>query len=95
MSGWSSNSKYAFLGSLRSSAQLISYEIVMLLTLLPVFIKTESMNLISIVLSQKDCMNIYFFFPCFLLCFITILAETNRVPFDLPEAESELVSGYM
>ena len=94
MSGWSSNSKYAFLGSLRSSAQLISYEIVMLLTILPLFLKAESINLITVVLSQNYSMNVFLFFPCFVLCFITILAETNRVPFDLPEAESELVSGY-
>jgi NADH-quinone oxidoreductase subunit H len=94
MSGWSSNSKYAFLGSLRSSAQLISYEIVMMLTLLPLFIKAESINLVEIVLDQQYSSNIFLFFPCFLLCFITLLAETNRVPFDLPEAESELVSGY-
>lgn len=95
MSGWSSNSKYAFLGSLRSSAQLISYEIVMLLTILPVFMKAESINLVTIVISQTYNFNLFLFFPCFILCFITLLAETNRVPFDLPEAESELVSGYM
>lgn len=66
----------------------------MMLTLLPVFIKAESINLVEIVLDQQYSMNIFLFFPCYLLCFITLLAETNRVPFDLPEAESELVSGY-
>jgi len=94
MSGWSSNSKYAFLGSLRSAAQLISYEIVMLITLLPVFLQASSINLITIVLKQEYCYNVIIFFPCFVLCLITMLAETNRVPFDSPEAESELVSGY-
>lgn len=67
----------------------------MMLTLLPVFIKAESINLVEIVLDQHYSMNIFLFFPCYFLCFITLLAETNRVPFDLPEAESELVSGYM
>jgi NADH-quinone oxidoreductase subunit H len=94
MSGWSSNSKYAFLGSLRSVAQLISYEIVMLITLLPVFLHCSSLNLVDIVLQQQFSYNVVFFFPSFILCFVTLLAETNRVPFDLPEAESELVSGY-
>jgi len=66
----------------------------MVITLLPVIVEVGSLNLISIVLSQEYFFNIFIFFPCFLLCFIAILAETNRVPFDLPEAESELVSGY-
>lgn len=94
MSGWSSNSKYAFLGALRSSAQMISYEVSMALLILPVLLFTESTNLTAIVLAQK---NLYFFiplFPSFLLFLVSILAETNRIPFDLPEAESELVSGY-
>ena len=67
----------------------------MLLTLLPVFMFSGSLNLTVIILSQKYCWNFFAFFPSFILCFITLLAETNRVPFDLPEAESELVSGYM
>jgi NADH-quinone oxidoreductase subunit H len=95
MSGWSSNSKYAFLGGLRSSAQLISYEIFMLISILPILMDANSLNLILIVHNQGFCWNVFFFFPSFLLCFVAILAETNRVPFDLPEAESELVSGYM
>jgi NADH-quinone oxidoreductase subunit H len=94
MSGWSSNSKYAFLGSLRSSAQLISYEVSMALIIMPVLLVSSSTNLTNIVLSQSE---IFFFLPLFqsfFLFFVSILAETNRVPFDLPEAESELVSGY-
>lgn len=94
MSGWSSNSKYAFLGSLRSSAQFISYEISMGLLLVPIILITDSFNITNIVLSQSTIYNCIIFFPFFLLFLITALAETNRVPFDLPEAESELVSGY-
>jgi NADH-quinone oxidoreductase subunit H len=66
----------------------------MLITLLPVFMDSSSLNLVDIVLMQENCFNVFVFFPCFVLCFISVLAETNRVPFDLPEAESELVSGY-
>jgi len=94
MSGWSSNSKYAFLGALRSTAQFISYEISMGLIIILILLFTQSFNLTDIVLAQQ---NIYFFWPLFIyffLFFIIGLAETNRVPFDLPEAESELVSGY-
>ncbi len=94
MAGWSSNSKYAFLGSLRSAAQLISYEVSMGLVIMPVLVCTQSLNLSAIVEMQE---NIYFgiaLFPSAVLFFISSLAETNRVPFDLPEAESELVSGY-
>lgn len=94
MSGWSSNSKYAFLGSLRSAAQLISYEVSMGLTIMPVLTLAGSTNLSAIILSQVDIYFIIPLFPSFILFFISILAETNRVPFDLPEAESELVSGY-
>jgi len=94
MSGWSSNSKYSFLGSLRSSAQFISYEISMGLLIVPIIFISDSFNLTSIVLSQEELFNFINFFPFFLLFLITALAETNRVPFDLPEAESELVSGY-
>jgi NADH-quinone oxidoreductase subunit H len=94
MSGWSSNSKYSFLGSLRSSAQFISYEISMGLLLIPIVLISESFNLTQIVLSQSEIFYFIPFFPFFILFLITALAETNRVPFDPPEAESELVSGY-
>jgi NADH-quinone oxidoreductase subunit H len=94
-SGWASNSKYAFLGSLRSAAQMISYEVSIGLTLLNLSLFARSLNLSEIVLWQVE--NIPFFFPLFpvfLLFFISALAETNRPPFDLPEAEGELVAGY-
>ena len=95
ISGWASNSKYAFLGCLRSASQLISYEISIGLIILPILIFTQSVNLSSIILSQSDLFFIFPLFPAFILLFISALAETNRIPFDLPEAESELVSGYM
>jgi NADH-quinone oxidoreductase subunit H len=66
----------------------------MVITLLPIIMEARSLNLINIVLYQEYIFNVFVYFPCFILCFIAILAETNRVPFDLPEAESELVSGY-
>ena len=94
MAGWSSNSKYAFLGALRSAAQMISYEVSMGITIVSVILLTGSLNLNDIVLAQK---NIWFcipLFPMFIIFFICALAETNRHPFDLPEAEAELVSGY-
>lgn len=94
MSGWSSNSKYAFLGSLRSTAQFISYEISMGLLLIPIILFTQSFNITAIVLAQQYCYFIWPLFIFFFLFFIISLAETNRVPFDSPEAESELVSGY-
>jgi NADH:ubiquinone oxidoreductase subunit H len=94
ISGWSSNSKYAFLGSLRSSAQFISYEISMGLLLIPIILFSQTINISEIVLAQLDIFFIIPLFPFFILFLITGLAETNRVPFDLPEAESELVSGY-
>lgn len=94
MSGWSSNSKYAFLGALRSAAQLISYEVSMALLAMPVLLIAGSANLTTIVLMQSDVFFFVPLVPSFILFFISLLAETNRVPFDLPEAESELVSGY-
>jgi NADH-quinone oxidoreductase subunit H len=94
LSGWSSNSKYAFLGSLRSSAQLISYEVSMGLIIIPVLMFSQTANLTGIVVSQSYLYFVWPLFPFFILFFISALAETNRVPFDLPEAESELVSGY-
>jgi NADH-quinone oxidoreductase subunit H len=94
MSGWSSNSKYALLGALRSSAQMISYEVSIGLLLMPVILLSGTANLTGIVYAQKFMFNCFPFFMSFVLFFICILAETNRLPFDLPEAESELVSGY-
>ena len=94
LSGWSSNSKYAFLGALRSAAQMISYEIAMGLSIFSVLISTGSYNLTTIVLSQTKIWNIIPLFPCFVIFFLCALAETNRHPFDLPEAEAELVAGY-
>ena len=94
LSGWASNSKYAFLGGLRSSAQMISYEVSMGLLIMPVILFTGSTNLTDIVLAQRELYFCIPLFPSFILFFICILAETNRLPFDLPEAESELVSGF-
>jgi len=94
ISGWSSNSRYAFLGALRSVAQMISYEVSLGLTLLGIVMATGSLNLTDIVNFQSNGWFIIPFFPLFFMFFIAILAETNRAPFDLPEAEAELVSGY-
>ena len=94
-SGWSSNSKYAFLGSLRSIAQLISYEVSIGIIIMSVIILSNSFNLNHIILHQIFISNIFPLFPIFILFFISILAETNRPPFDLPEAESELIAGYI
>jgi NADH-quinone oxidoreductase subunit H len=87
-------SKYSFLGALRSSAQLISYEVSIGIVIMPVLACAGSTNLTAIVLAQHSIFFCIPFFPSFILFFVSILAETNRVPFDLPEAESELVSGY-
>lgn len=94
MAGWASNSKYAFLGSLRSTAQMISYEVSIGLILLSVLLCSGSMNLTKIVLAQETVFYCFPLLPMFILFFISALAETNRHPFDLPEAEAELVSGY-
>ena len=94
MAGWSSNSRYAFLGALRSAAQMISYEVSIGLIIINILLTVGSLNLTEIVLAQK---NLWFFiphFPVFIIFFISTLAETNRAPFDLPEAEAELVAGY-
>lgn len=92
--GWSSNSKYAYLGALRSAAQMISYEISIGFTILTVVICAGSFNLSTIVLAQQKVWYIIPLLPMFIIFYISMLAETNRHPFDLPEAEAELVSGY-
>ena len=94
MSGWSSNSKYAFLGSLRSTAQMVSYEVSIGFILVTIVACCGSFNLNCVIEGQRDIWYIIPFYPLFLLFFISGLAETNRHPFDLPEAEAELVSGY-
>jgi NADH-quinone oxidoreductase subunit H len=94
MSGWSSNSKYAFLGALRSAAQMVSYEVSIGFIIVTIVICCGSFNLQTIIEAQKDIWFIVPFFPLFLMFFTSALAETNRHPFDLPEAEAELVSGY-
>ena len=94
MAGWSSNSKYAFLGGLRSAAQMISYEISLGSVILAVLVVARTLNFSSIIDSQKTVWYALPLLPIFVLFFICALAETNRHPFDLPEAEAELVSGY-
>jgi len=94
MSGWASNSKYAFLGGLRSAAQMVSYEVSIGFIIITVLICVGSLNLSKIVLAQKGIWFGIPLFPMFLMFFISALAETNRHPFDLPEAEAELVAGY-
>ena len=94
MAGWSSNSKYPFLGSLRSAAQMISYEVSIGFIIVNICVCAGSFNLSTIVLSQKEVWFIIPLFPMFILFYVSMLAETNRHPFDLPEAEAELVSGY-
>lgn len=92
--GWSSNSKYAFLGSLRSAAQMVSYEVSIGLILITVLICVGSLNCTKIVLAQEKIWFCVPLFPLLIMFFISCLAETNRAPFDLPEAEAELVAGY-
>jgi len=94
LAGWSSNSKYPFLGALRSAAQMISYEISIGFVILNVSVCTGSFNLSNIIISQKYVWHVLPLFPMFIVFCISMLAETNRHPFDLPEAEAELVSGY-
>jgi NADH-quinone oxidoreductase subunit H len=94
MAGWSSNSKYPFLGSLRSAAQMISYEVSIGFIIVNICVCVGSFNLTQIVLAQEKVWFIIPLFPMFVLFYISMLAETNRHPFDLPEAEAELVSGY-
>jgi NADH-quinone oxidoreductase subunit H len=108
MAGWASNSKYAFLGALRSAAQMVSYEVSIGFVIITVLLCVGSLNLTDIVLSQRDGLGTMLglpnsfldwhwlaLFPMFIVFFISALAETNRPPFDLPEAESELVAGFM
>jgi len=94
MGGWASNSKYPFLGSIRSAAQMVSYEVSIGIIIVNVLLCVGSLNLKDIVLAQKNIWFIIPLFPMFVIFFISALAETNRPPFDLPEAESELVAGY-
>lgn len=95
IAGWASNSKYAFLGSLRSAAQMISYEVSLGLLILPVILFSGSLNFTEIVTAQeKTGWFVLPLLPCAVMFFISMLAETNRAPFDLPEAEAELVAGY-
>ena len=94
MAGWASNSKYAFLGGLRSAAQMVSYEVSMGFSQLSVILCAGSLNLSEIVQSQAEVWYCFPLFPIFLVFFVSVQAETNRHPFDLPEAEAEQVSGY-
>jgi len=94
MGGWASNSKYPFLGSIRSAAQMVSYEVSIGVIIINVLLCVGSLNLSDIVLAQKKIWFIVPLFPMFIIFFISALAETNRPPFDLPEAEAELVAGY-
>jgi len=94
MGGWASNSKYPFLGAIRSAAQMVSYEVSIGIIIVNVLLCVGSLNLNKIVLAQENVWFIFPLFPMFVVFFISALAETNRPPFDLPEAESELVAGY-
>lgn len=94
LAGWSSNSKYTFLGGLRSCAQMISYEISISIILIPIFLSSNSLNFIKIVNHQENFWFIGPLFPLSIMFLISIVAETNRTPFDLPEAEAELVAGF-
>ncbi|CUW47399.1 NADH-quinone oxidoreductase subunit NuoH [Novacetimonas hansenii] len=94
IAGWASNSKYAFLGGLRSAAQMVSYEVSIGLVIVSVLLAVGSLNLNDIVLAQRHVWFCLPMFPMFIVFFISALAETNRAPFDLPEGESELVAGF-
>ena len=94
MGGWASNSKYPFLGAIRSAAQMVSYEVSIGVIIINVLLCVGSLNLNDIVMAQKNLWFVIPLFPMFVIFFISSLAETNRPPFDLPEAEAELVAGY-
>ena len=94
MGGWASNSKYPFLGAIRSAAQMVSYEVSIGIIIINVLLCVGSLNLSDIVLAQQNLWFVVPLFPMFIIFFISALAETNRPPFDLPEAEAELVAGY-
>ena len=94
MGGWASNSKYPFLGAIRSAAQMVSYEVSIGVIIINVLLCVGSLNLKDIVLAQENMWFVVPLFPMFVIFFISALAETNRPPFDLPEAEAELVAGY-
>ncbi|MDC0370160.1 NADH-quinone oxidoreductase subunit NuoH, partial [Pelagibacteraceae bacterium] len=94
MGGWASNSKYPFLGAIRSAAQMVSYEVSIGIIIINVLLCVGSLNLKDIVLAQQNLWFVVPLFPMFVVFFISALAETNRPPFDLPEAEAELVAGY-
>jgi NADH-quinone oxidoreductase subunit H len=94
MGGWASNSKYPFLGAIRSAAQMVSYEVSIGIIIINILLCVGSLNLIDIVNAQQSLWFVVPLFPMFIVFFISALAETNRPPFDLPEAEAELVSGY-
>ncbi len=94
MAGWASNSQYPFLGALRSAAQMVSYEVSIGIIIINVLLCVGSLNLSDIVMAQENMWFIIPLFPMFVIFFISALAETNRPPFDLPEAEAELVAGY-
>jgi NADH-quinone oxidoreductase subunit H len=95
MAGWASNSKYAFLGALRSAAQMVSYEVSIGFVIITVLLCVGSLNLTDVVLAQRTIWFCVPLFPMFVIFFVSGLAETNRLPFDLPEGESEIVAGYM
>jgi len=94
MAGWASNSRYAFLGAIRSAAQMVSYEVSMGFIIITVLLCVGSLNLSDIVIAQKGMWFVFPLFPMAVIFFISTLAETNRHPFDMPEAEAELVAGY-